>query len=376
MKAEYMLQYGKQPDLWPNMVGMRGPDTDIFSVPVDNAVGTNSINNAITLLRFNKDQIEYDEVRRNFINGVGDGDKFYPGIFSDHWIGYTQTRGFLLFNLHDKSFADHIPIKSGDQYFKNVAAFDGNKLQFIFHIHEAYFSEGIRYLSLIEFDGKGGSKKISEIKTGKDELGYSEPWAIQNKTIFIYNNDSTKMTAYDMNFKPVHHPFCDLFNDIEEFRRLDQLTIHPILPIAVLVEINKDGRGGYKVYLANWNNPDPERRFIALLGQDISMFSEWAAIKSLYVSDFRFSPDGDWLVFRDESEEVLQRVANPTFVAIPIDGNRKMPLGRPKVLGKVMRENARPTSTAWIKKPLSFVVSDGMVLYKWELNNITREFKD
>jgi hypothetical protein len=73
---------------------------------------------------------------------------------------------------------------------------------------------------------------------------------------------------------------------------------------------------------------------------------------------------------------VLQSVPNPTFIAMPIDGDRQMPLGKPKVLGKVMRENSRPTSTAWITKPLSFVVSDGTVLYKWELDGLKREFKD
>jgi hypothetical protein len=161
MKAEYLLQYGKQPDLWPIVVGMKENYTDIFSVPTENSVGTNCLNNAITLIRFKEDQIQYNEVRRDFINGVGDGDKYYPGIFSDDWIGYTQTRGFLLFNLKNKSFADHIPIKSGDEYFKGVVPFDGSKLKFVFHVHEAYFQDGIRHLKVIEFDGKGGFKDIS-----------------------------------------------------------------------------------------------------------------------------------------------------------------------------------------------------------------------
>jgi hypothetical protein len=373
MKAEYALRYGTAPDLWPVMVGMGNQDIDIFSVPADNAVGTNSINNAITLLRFNKDRIEYDEVRRNFINGVGDGDKFYPGIFSDKWIGYTQTRGFLLFNLKDKSFADHIIIKPSYEWITNVAYTGRNDLEFLFQVCR---SDEKRFLRIFDFNGKGAFNQISEIQAGPHTVGYLEPWAIQNRTIFIYNNDSIKMTAYDMNFKPVDHPFCDLFNSIKDFRRLDQLTIHPALPIAVLVEIDTVGRGDYRVYLARWTDPDPETRFVELLRQDISLFSEWAKIRSLYVSDFQFSPDGAWLVFRDESEEVLQSVPNPTFIAMPVDGGRKMPLGKPMVLGKVMRKSANPTSTAWIRKPLSFVASDGMVLYKWELDNLKREFKE
>ena len=376
MKAEFVLHYGKQPDLWPIMVGMMTDNTDIFSVPVENAVGTNCLNNAITLLRFNKDQIEYDEVSRDFIKGVGIGNKYYPGIFSDKWIGYTQTRGFLLFNLQDKSFADHIPIQSGDELFTDVAVIDGSKLQFIFQIYHAYFEDGKRSLKILEFDGKGGFKQISELQAGPHKIGYLEPWAIQNKTIFLYNNDSVKIIAYDINFKPVRHPFCDVFNSIKSFRCLDQMVTHPVFPIAILVEMDKKVRDNYRVWLVRWNNPDPEKRVVELLSQEISPFSDYSNIKGLTCSGFQFSPDGRWLVFRDESEEVLQSVPNPTFVAMPVDGSREMPLGRPKVLGKVMRESAYPSSTAWIKKPVSFVVSDGSVLYKWELDGLKREFKD
>jgi hypothetical protein len=373
MKAEYLLQYGKQPDLWPIMVGTKEDNTDIFSVPVENAVGTNCLNNAITLLKFNEDQIEYHEVRRNFISGVGDGDKFYPRLFSDKWIGYTQTRGFLLFNLKDKSFADNLIVKPSYEWITGVSFVGGTDLQFMFQVCR---SDEKRFLRIFNFDGKGGIKQISELQAGPHKVGYLEPWAIQNKTIFVYNNDSVKITAYDINLKPVQHPFCDLFNSIKDFRRLDQLVIHPSLPVAILVEIKEVGRGSYKVWLVSWQNPDPEKRIVELLSQDISIFSNWSGIRSLYVSNFQFSPDGAWLVFRDESEEVLQSLANPTFVAMPVDGSRKIPLGKPKVLGKVMRENANPTSTAWIKKPSSFVVSDGMVLYKWELDGLKREFRD
>jgi hypothetical protein len=374
MKAEYLIQYDNQPDLWPVVIGMKEDNTDIFSVPVENAVGTNCLDNAITLLRFNENRIKYDQVRKDFINGVGIGDKFYPGIFSDSWIGYTQTRGFLLFNLKDNSFADHIPVQSGDEYFKDVKAFDGSKLQFVFHVHEAYFMEGIRHLELIEFDGKGNFKEISQIKTGADKIGYSEPWTIQNRTIFV--NDSVKITAYDINFNPVHHPFCDVFNNITGFRCLDQMVIHPSLSIAILVETDKEIRDNYRVWLVRWDQPDKEKRFVELLSQSISGSTEFSAIKRFICSDFQFSPDGTWLVFRDESDAAVQQSPNSKFIAIPVDRNHKMPLGKPKDLGRVLRPNAQPTSTAWIKEPVSFVVSDGLVLYKWELGKLKREFKD
>ncbi|MBN1577402.1 MAG: hypothetical protein JW913_12665 [Chitinispirillaceae bacterium] len=371
MKTQFQLHYGRSPDLWPVMVGMKNDLTNIFSVPVDNAVGTNSINNAITLLRFNGDQIEYDEVRKDFINGVGCGDKYYPGIFSDRWIGYTQTRGFLLFNLKDKSFSDNIIIGPSYEWITDAAFTGGGPLQFMFQVCR---SDEKRFLRIFDFEENGKFHLHSELQAGPHKVGYIEPWAVQNKTVFIYNNDSIRITAYDMNFKPVQHPFCEVFNTIKSFRRLDQLVLHPHLPIAVCVEITREGRGAYKAWLINWKHTDHEKRVIELLGQDISMFSEWRELKGLKCSGFQFSPDGKWLVFRDDSEMVLQSIENPTFVAMPVDGARQMPLGRPKVLGRVMREHAQPTSTAWIAKPLSFVVSDGLVLYKWELEGLPREF--
>jgi hypothetical protein len=39
--------------------------------------------------------------------------------------------------------------------------------------------------------------------------------------------------------------------------------------------MDKAQSGEYWVHLACWNNKDPEKRFVELLGQEISMFSEW-----------------------------------------------------------------------------------------------------
>lgn len=374
MKGHYKLHYGRNPDLWPIMVGLQNDMTDIFSVPVENAIGTNNFNNAITLLRFNKDEIEYDEVKRDFVKGVGIGDKFYPRMFNGPWIGYTQTRGFLLFNFKDKNGLRYKLCSDGNEWYTDIKTFDENKLQFVFQRFETYLPDNIRHLQLFEFHPDGSFSTLAEMQAGAHEIKYVEPWAIQDRILFVYHNDSIKITAYNENFQPIQHPFCELFNSLEDFKRLDKFVFHPKAPFAILTEIERKGRNKYWVYLASWENEDPEKRFVELLGQEISMFSEWKDLKGLKCSDFQFSPDGRWLVFRDNSEMVLQSFANPTFVAMPVDNRHEMPIGKPMILGKVMRESARPSSTAWIKKPLSFVVSDGLVLYKWELDNLPREF--
>jgi hypothetical protein len=85
-----------------------------------------------------------------------------------------------------------------------------------------------------------------------------------------------------------------LFNHLDRFQCLDQLTLHPTAPIAIVVEMDKAQSGEYWVHLACWSNKDPEKRFVELLGQEISMFSEWKDLKGLKCSDFQFSPDGNY----------------------------------------------------------------------------------
>ena len=57
---------------------------------------------------------------------------------------------------------------------------------------------------------------------------------------------------------------------------------------------------------------------------------------------------------------------------VPIDEKSPSCFGEPLYFGKVLREDAKPATTAWINDPLSFVVCDGAVLYKWELGNINK----
>ena len=75
-------------------------------------------------------------------------------------------------------------------------------------------------------------------------------------------------------------------------------------------------------------------------------------------------------MFRDETESR----ENPIFISIPVSKESPNFLGNPLYLGKVLREGImmEAKGCAWIKDPTSFVVTDGLVLYKWELGNIDK----
>ena len=112
--------------------------TTLFAVPEKNAVGTNCLDNAITLLKFEeknifgKNKIQYQTVRKNFLRYVCGGDQVFLPQFSDDTIGYTQTRGFLLFNIKDKSFTDYLICKYLETTLEDVAVIDAEKRIFIF----------------------------------------------------------------------------------------------------------------------------------------------------------------------------------------------------------------------------------------------------
>ena len=66
---------------------------------------------------------------------------------------------------------------------------------------------------------------------------------------------------------------------------------------------------------------------------------------------------------------------NPTFISIPVDAKNPYFLGEPLFLGKVLRDRGEFTKAkgnVQVDKPTSFVVTDGLVLYKWELGNIDK----
>ncbi len=82
-------------------------------------------------------------------------------------------------------------------------------------------------------------------------------------------------------------------------------------------------------------------------------------------SDFEFSPDGKWCVFRDYTGNGR----NTVFVAVPVSEKNPVHLGKPVKLGNAMRPDAiEPTGTAWTTHPTAFVMCDGLVIYRWNLD--------
>src|SRR5690606_30922657 len=98
MKELYSINGGKLSYIEGMEFPVKSEIITIFAVPEKNAVGTNALNNAITLLKFDdsKQTINFVTVRKNFMKDVFGGSMFFMPEFSKEIIGYSQTRGFLL----------------------------------------------------------------------------------------------------------------------------------------------------------------------------------------------------------------------------------------------------------------------------------------
>jgi hypothetical protein len=367
----------------------------IFSVPKNNTVGTNELDNAITILEFkNSEELEPHVVKKNFMEMVTGPFEFrFLPVWSDKEIAYSQSRGFLIINIPEKKVEIHTIIPGIDDNIENVAVLDAVKRIFVFEIisNAAGIGNFDKILRIIQFNN-GSFSVLSEHPAGKKTSAYTEPWFVYDKKIFIYNDSTTKLEVFDEQFKPVKHPLAVAFNTNQVgFRCMQEILIHPTFPFALIVENGKwpkkellskfdslpprernratdvfyDEAERLTLYLFRWTESEPKKQFVPLLSAAGSIWNSYNPTNRY--SDFTFSPDGKWVVFRDKTGGS----DNPVFISVPINENNPLYLGKPIKLGKAIRQEAiGPEGTAWTSNPTAFVMSDGLVLYRWDMDKI------
>ncbi len=371
----------------------------LFAVPKDNMVGTNELDNAIKLLEFkNDEELEQHTVKKDFMEMVTGPFEFrFLPVWSDKEIAYSQTRGFLLVNIPDKEVEINTIMTGLSGRIENVAVLDGNNRTFVLELdmHAAGMCNYEKVLKVIRFE-KDTFTILAEHPAGIKTITYTEPWFVYQKKIFIYNDSTTKLEVFDENFKSGIHPLAEAFNRNQVgFRCMQEIAINPTFPFALVLERGKpatkaqlaaaralpepadekavnaiyDEVNRLTLYLYRWNEPDEKDHFIPLLSFAGSIWKSYNPVNNY--SHFTFSPDGKWLVFRDGSMrgDNVNSSQNPIFVAVPVDKKLPFMLGKPIKLGNAMHEDAiEPKSTAWTTNPTAFVMCDGKMIYRWNLD--------
>jgi hypothetical protein len=310
----------------------------IFPVPQGNAVGTNDLDNAITVISFPRGRIVYEKHFRNAVDDVGGGGTYLPVIDAET-IGFGQTRVFLLYNFRTGRHEEYRVVFSVGKTIVKIATADAARRRFIFEIESMNSRsedpwDSSYSLQLMELSGK----EVKSIKTIPTPIGSS--WAAAYGRVFLWNFSKGELSVYDMSLEPAQHPLWDAIRRNRGKFGFDRLEPHPYLPFAILYA------GGQGVACLSWGE-----------GRD-------AGLRQLLngATYFSFSPDGRWVTFMKEDFSIGEKL---TYI-MPVSEKYPYFLGTPILLAKNYFD---PGHFAWTKNPVSFVGSDLRELYRWELTN-------
>ena len=351
----------------------------IFPVPESNSVGTlDEHSNGIVFLKFGgfmagpKSKV----IAQDFSKEVyGSFDYQFSPNFSDNTIAYCKTRIAVVADVKTgEAFHAHCGL-SMDDYLRGIRILDPQKNLFVLlkSIDEDGASGWKDYLHIAELKGQkfvdtDWSMKIGETHHISSDVPLSQTWFVHNKNLFVY--DHGQMLCIDGG-KSVSHPFSTLFNgDADNIGKVKDIAIHPKLPFGVIIT---EGAPMYNIVVLRWDIADSKKK------QDgvISLAKELEPLKTL-LDDERvrfayqsFSPDGKWYVVGCITPETSDANKSPYFIAIPVisggTGRQNfLDVSNFVALGQVKNM----ASIAWTSEPTSYVVSDGELLRKWDLNEL------
>ena len=318
----------------------------LFTVPQDNSIGTNDMNNAITLMSFSKGKIKYDTYFKNAVDNLEGGGEYIP-IIAEDTIGFGQTRRFLLYNFSSKSCQNYRITVSLEKSIERIAIANARQKNFIFQVQKQNsqsddawdFTTSLLLMNLSE-------KEAKLIKEITKEKGVT--WSVVSDHLFLYAREKEKLQVLNMDFKPAHHPLEDVINRNKGKLGFSRIYAHPYLPIAILMDGKSDEM------IISWGQ-----------GRDhapTSLFGETAA-----ATLFSFSPDGKWVTFQNRFPEPKK-----TYL-MPVSEKYPHYLGSPILISDTYFND---NNFAWTTNPISFVGSSDGKLYRWELTNAAHPESD
>lgn len=335
MMPVYSLNKTLMPKLNPKIYSTKKNKIEgLFAVPVDNALATNKIGNAITLIHFKEDKIKFDTLKSDFLDYVSGGDDGYLPIFSEDTIGYSIGRGFLLFNIKNNKF-NYYSIAGGFDYeIYQIGVLDPDKKLFLFKIGDLS-NRNPTFLRLMDLSAED-SKILMEKDVG--DCGIT----IRDKRIFVWNKN--KMYAMNSKFETVDHPLVTIFNKEKhkDYGNTIEFIIHPTLPLAIIKEEKNDEFSNFKtsVWSISWRESDMKSdkpKMVKLLSENSI--------------GYKFSYDGKWLWFIDST------TSPRSLIMMPVDPDLPYFIGKPIYLGEVPKpENAN--GDAMTRNPSGFVMSE------------------
>jgi hypothetical protein len=303
--------------------------------------------------------------------------RFCPN-YADDTIAYTQDQAAVLANVKTGEAFYARSGLSRDDYLSGISFLDPQEKLFV-------ISKTIKwdkpkkdsYLYVAKLEGQEFIETGWSIYTG--ETSYISPdfpmynaWSVHNCKLFVYDKERHKIICTDGK-ESVPHQFPEVFNaNVRFFGQVKDIAIHPDLPFGVIIDENT--YGNHDVAMFRWDiiNPGKKGDQVVSFRQTLEVLQPDLGIKRLTFAYSSFSPDGNWyvvgLVGQAENGNAPQ---STDFVAVPVTPvDKKHPyfldINNLVVLGRV----TGLTSIAWTHEPTSYVVSNGEILHKWDLDEL------
>jgi len=369
------------PDLWPNVIPLKKSliyflpidlgITYLFPVDQDNTVGYTD-GNTLYIAQFNGDEVKYKKITDKYVGSKDPVKYCFTPIFDKEWIAFSVTRGVNLVNLKTKKNLFSVPVTDFYSEITHIYPIPNKSFTFLIEYEIVEHPFDRRLLSIVQFDENEECYiKESKMQENRNCFDYST-LSFRDNIYFGFNPSSSVFEAFDSNtLKPAQHPLLKVLQSFPQrdisLESIIYLLIHPSLPVAIVMDISDIGDIDIlcRWWLINWEEPDYKKQITEIPLLSYTIFNR--GIKAV-IEDLQFSPDGKWLVYVDYCDKP------GSYVAVPVDFSQENYFGKPLYLGGPYSEE-RFCSYTWIKKPLSFVATNGENIYKWDFSQLKRKFE-
>ena len=210
MEQPFSKRIATGAELASRSVALHEPTDHLFAVPEPNAVGTNDLDNAITLLRFAGEMIHKEPVVADFFPRVSSGDFRFLPVLGDTHVAYTQSRGLVLLDYPARSVTLHTICSSFDETIQQVALLDARQQRFVFQIRRAFDPEALKILRVVQCRGEQ-TRVLDEALVGVESIGYEAPWLVHGGKLLVYRADPNELCALSPELELDTHPLCLLY---------------------------------------------------------------------------------------------------------------------------------------------------------------------
>jgi hypothetical protein len=345
----------------------------IFSVPEHNIVGTlDGESNGIVFLKFGDYGVEpeYKVIAQKFSDIVyGPFNYQFSPNFSEDTIAYSTTLSVVFVNVKtNKAFHTRCGL-SIDDYMLGIRFLGPKENTFVIakSINEGNNKWG-NYLHIMKLEEQkfietGWSMKIGEASRISPDFPLYNTWLVHNQKLFVLDRDQIICTDGK---QLISHPFSEIYNaNSKRIGKIEDIAIHPYLPFGVMIEKRVSSTVLYGLVIVRWDTND--------VGEQVwgysKMFEPLAplfGLKTMALAYQSFSPCGKWYIVGCIAPNESK---NPHFIALPVGPDHPDLLDRDGII--ILGQVKNMTSLAWTSDPTAYVVSNGELLHKWDLDELS-----